>query len=181
MSRNNNSCSKKNDDGFSIIEVVVSLALFSLLGIALGSAAVQSIRALEYVNKDLLFTSSIAIAENYLRKNVAEVRFPFWLSQIPSLEEGDSLSLPYYQGDGNKFLDIKFENSVLTISIVSKNDSEPTVRTFPQFARVTWELASDEESGTFGIIFSLVPAGSPETTIQVATRFGSLPIQKLYK
>jgi hypothetical protein len=176
------SSSKPWEAGFSLIEAIVALAVFSGLGVTLASISIMSFQALEKAHQEMVITAEESYAEDLIRKSVSDIRFPLWLAEISTVEEDGALSIPYLVGNKDLIFSIKFENDLLTIDAATDPDAAiPVRRVFNVFSKATWEILKSEKDEAYGISFTLQPHDPAAPPIIIAERFGSAPLGKLYE
>ena len=90
-----NRLSLSGEDGFTIVETLMAIVVFTVVGIAVAGASVIAIRALTAAHAEMTYTSNLGLTEDYLRSQVALVRFPFWLTELPEIDDPEHLNLPY--------------------------------------------------------------------------------------
>jgi type II secretory pathway pseudopilin PulG len=168
------------EGGFSLIEAVVALAVFSVLGAALASIAVVSFQALESAHAEMEAVSEISLAEKLIRDSVSEIRFPIWLSALPEIAEGEEMAIPYLHGDKDLFFKMSFEGGRLIIDSPAEGESAvPSRRRFSAFAKMSWEILSTDKDEAYGVAVTLQPVDPAAPPIKVAARFGSAPLGKV--
>jgi prepilin-type N-terminal cleavage/methylation domain-containing protein len=166
----------RNDDGFTLLEIMVGLAILSLIGVVVWQGIAHTGRLFEKISSSLFSTVRTVQMDQYLREETAKIKAPFWIKGFQVHENGgQSLSIPYMEGDPDRFLVFEYKGEYLHIG-ETKQGSEvvDTMLTFGPFKEVAFETAKNEREQEYGIKFSVSPGNSPEV-IEIVARFGSNP------
>ncbi len=131
--------------GFTLIETLIAITLISLIGIPVFMIS-SDIAGFSEKIKDLnSWNRELIKLEKILGESVGEVRFPFWTSDIKLAEETGRIRIPYWNGDANLFLELKFEDSVLTITTPEGS------RMFRGYDRAEFDLLKDSRLRIIGL------------------------------
>ncbi len=166
----------KNEDGFTLIEVMLALTIVSLLGIMIWQGLTKTGKLIEKIYFSSSTTLKIMEMEKYLRRMSGKIVVPFWVSEI-TIEEGNNvLTIPFYEGNSNSNLFLKFENNYLVIGCndTEKKHSE-NMHTFGPFSKVTFKLARNRYGDVFGIKFTIHHLKKSNEPIIITTSFQSNP------
>ncbi|HEQ72065.1 MAG TPA: prepilin-type N-terminal cleavage/methylation domain-containing protein [Spirochaetia bacterium] len=186
MSENSTPFSKRTEDGFTVIEIVISLAVFSLLGTALLGVTVQAVKTFAETDTNLEYLSRTAMLEHHLRASLAEIRVPFWLPEFPPLEESDTLRLPYYRAEAGTRFTVRFEEGKVITDVTTEDDDDQNggpaaeTRIFRGYKGMSWEKLADADGNLIGIEFTFVPEDELQAPLTVAAAFGGTPFVDLY-
>ena len=167
----------KNDDGFTLLEIMVGLVILSLIGVVVWQGISHTGRLFEKISSSLFSTIRTVQMDQYIRDETAKIKAPFWIKDLRVQENGgQSLSIPYLEGDADRFLVFEYKGEYLHIG-EKKQGSEgaETMLAFGPFKEVAFEMAKNEKEHEYGIKFSVYP-GKSLKVIEIVARFGSNPL-----
>ncbi|ULQ59086.1 prepilin-type N-terminal cleavage/methylation domain-containing protein [Brucepastera parasyntrophica] len=103
----------KNEEGFTFMEVLVAIAIISIIGLSLlwGIASISD--SVTRARENARLALSLLKADEYIRERTAEIRIPYWERNITFESSGSSASIPWYQGDKNAYLRFFTENNTV--------------------------------------------------------------------
>jgi len=104
-----------DSSGFTLVETLIAITLISLIGIPVFTVFSDTVGFTEKVKNLNRWNRELIKLERTLRKSVAEVQIPFWISDIGISKECESLIVPYWNGDKNSVLEIKKTDTDLEI------------------------------------------------------------------
>ena len=160
----------RNEGGFSVLELMVALLLFSALGIAVWSGLAGGQNLVSRSIRLAAGTSRLLQMELHLRRSAALVRAPFWAPGPGAEAAGGSLRVPWLDGDPAQTLQLSWGEGRLQ---VRTREGEPGA-VFGPFASVDCALYSDGPDGASGLKVSVVvDAGSSEPLLILAPFAGS--------
>lgn len=135
----------KNESGFTLIETLIAITLVSLIGIPVFMVTSNTITFTGKVKDLNRWNKELVQLERVIRKSVAEVQIPFWISDIELTEESKVMSVPYWNGDAESFLEMEIDNTVFKITTPQGS----TV--FNGYEGVEFDILKDKESRTIGL------------------------------
>jgi len=134
-----------NDRGFTLIETLVAITLISLIGLSVFMVFSDTVTFTAKVKDLNLWNKELIQLERTLRKSVGEVQIPFWISDIHLTEGTGTMTIPYWNGDADLFLEIEIEDTVLKITT-------PEGRTvFNEYDGVEFDFLKDSRSRNIGL------------------------------
>lgn len=135
----------KNESGFTLIETLIAITLVSLIGIPVFMVTSNTITFTGKVKDLNRWNKELVQLERVIRKSVAEVQIPFWISDIELTEKSKVMNVPYWNGDAESFLEMKIEDTVFKITTPQGS----TV--FNGYEGVEFDILKDKESRTIGL------------------------------
>lgn len=161
--------SRRPEGGWTFLEVLVALAVLSLLGVGAWDAAAVSLRLASGIRERTLEASRLLELDDRLRGLALRVRTPYWAgSHEVSLADG-SCRVAWLDGDRDKGLLMAFRDGTLTVG-----DGE-NAASYPGFRRAVFLSALDAENRPFGVSVELETEGGRVLT--VTGRFGGAPVR----
>ncbi len=165
---------RPSEEGFSVLELMVALLLFSALGIAVWSGLAGGQNLVMRSIRMAAGTSRLLQMELHLRRTAALVQTPFWLPG-PGAEEAaesgqGSLRVPWLNGDPAQALQLSWKDGRLQVRI---REGEPGAG-FGPFASVQCGLYSGPDRASGLKVSVLVEAGDAEPLVILAP-FGGSP------
>ena len=178
-----------NNDGFTFVELMITLVITSLLIIGISQGLISGTRIIEKATMYTNSTTTFLEMDDLVREMVGRVYVPFWYSEIPVEENSDYLEIPFYEGEKDSFLTISFNNSYLHIGLkdlsgdgagsISENENEyqsKIIRSFHAFSKITIEPAVNSEQEIFGVSLSVYPMDESNPPFTIVAPFGSNPL-----
>ena len=161
----------RNDGGFSVLELMVALLLFSALGVAVWSGLAGGQNLVRRSMRVAAGTSRLLQMEQYLRRQALRVRTPFWQVGAGVQAAGQALSVPWLDGQADGSLVLDFQDQRLR---VRARQGDPGM-VFGPFQSVECAVYDDASGHPAGLKVSVVAEpGDPPLVIQAA--FGGTPI-----
>jgi prepilin-type N-terminal cleavage/methylation domain-containing protein len=157
---------KKKDSGFTLVETLIAITLISLIGIPVFMVFSETLGFTDKIKDLNRWNKELIQLENVLRQSVSEVKVPFWISDIELTEEAGVMSVPYWDGNADSFLEIEIEDTILKIST-------PLGSTiFKGYEGFEVNFLKDSGSGTIGLSILVKKNKKENITFQCA--FGSI-------
>ena len=156
----------KNESGFTLIETLIAITLVSLIGIPVFMVTSDTVTFTGKIKDLNRWNKELVQLERVLRKSVAEVKIPFWISDVEVTEEKGIIMIPYWKGDVSSFLEIKIEDTVLKISTPEGS----TV--FNGYDGVEFDFLKDSGSRTIGL--SIRVKKSKREDVEFQCTFGAI-------
>ena len=162
----------RGDGGFSVLELMVALLLFSALGIAVWSALAGGQNLVRRSIRLAAGTARLLQMEQYLRRTAARVQTPYWEPGPGAEASPDSLRLPWFDGQAEETLYLDWRDGSLRVRL---REGESGV-VFGPFASVLCETYTGGPGRASGLrVTVLADAGDAEPLIIVAP-FGGSPL-----
>jgi type II secretory pathway pseudopilin PulG len=162
---------RRTEGGFSVLELMVALLLFSALGIAVWSGLAGGQNLVSRSIRTAAGTSRLLQMELHLRRTAALVRTPFWAPGPGAEQAAGSLRVPWLNGDPAQSLQLSWGEGRLQ---VRAREGQPGA-VFGPFACVECSVYSAGPGGSAGLKVSvLVEAGDREPLLILAP-FGGSP------
>lgn len=136
----------KNEDGFTLIEVLIALTILSGLSFLLVSLVSRSSSSIDKtfnLGRRNMLTLRI---DDALREEFCKVRPPYWLSEIPYTIQENGISFSYYNGDPDASLIVFHEDNDLVI----ERDGEKIF--FRGIADVEFDISREGQSGDIVVV-----------------------------
>jgi len=156
--------SRPAENGFTVLEVLVGLAILSLLGIGVWSGVAASLRAASRLRAAVLANARLLQLDDRIREAAGRIVPPWW-EKGPEIQElQGEWRVPLVDGYPEKFLVVAFKDGVLSI------DDGDFVSLFPGFTSVRLAPAWEGESGFGGL--RLEVTGKGIGPLSISARFG---------
>ncbi len=149
-------------DGFTIVEVLVAVAVTSILGMGLWFALSHAGRLLGKASKVHRNSRQVLFLDDAVRREVGRVRIPFWegMSPFDGHDQSKTLVLPFVDGKRNRELRIDFVGDRVRLSRIEGKE-ETVVASFGPFTSVTWEWVEEIAGKVSGFHLLVQMEGSP--------------------
>jgi type II secretory pathway pseudopilin PulG len=162
---------RRNEGGFSVLELMVALLLFSALGIAVWSGLAGGQNLVSRSIRTAAGTSRLLQMESYLRREAALVQTPFWAPGPGAERAAGNLRVPWLNGNPAQTLQLSWGEGRLQ---VSAGEGEPGAL-FGPFASVDCAVYSDGPDGSSGLKVSVVVGAGDREPLLILAPFGGSP------
>ncbi len=135
----------RTNEGFTLIETLIAITLVSLIGIPVFMVFSDTVSFTGNVKDLNRWNKELIQLERVLRKSVGEVGIPFWISDIELTEEAGSMSVPYWNGQADSFLEMK------TLDTAFKITTPEGSTVFNGYDGVEFDILKDIGSRTIGL------------------------------
>jgi prepilin-type N-terminal cleavage/methylation domain-containing protein len=159
----------RHEDGFTFLEVLVALAILSLLGVGAWNAASVSLRLASGIHGRILEASRLLELDDRLRALSSRVLTPYWAAGHAMTLDSGECRVAWLDGDPGKSLALSFRGGVLSVG-----DGE-TAATYSDFRRADFLSALDGEGRPFGLSVEMETRDGRVFT--VTGRFGGAPVR----
>jgi hypothetical protein len=155
---------------------MVGLVVISLIGVVVWQGVSHTGRLFEKVSSSLFSTVRTVQMDQYLREETAKIKQPFWIKDFKVQENaGHALSIPYLEGDADRFLVIEYKDDYLRVCEKKRGSEDiEAMQAFGPFEDVVSEIARNEEGREYGVKFS-VRQRQTSKSVHIVARFGSNP------
>ncbi len=145
------SCSHQND-GFTIVEVLIAVAVTAILAMGLGLALPQATRLLGKTRAVHRDSRQTLLLDDLLRREVGRLRIPFWEGQSPidTETELETLILPFVDGKRERGLRIGFSDGRVKLSR-REGEVEEEIASAGPFEAATWHWIEEAPTRISGI------------------------------
>jgi prepilin-type N-terminal cleavage/methylation domain-containing protein len=164
MRKTDLSSSPPAENGFTVLEVLVGLAILSLLGVGAWSGASASLRAAARVRAAVLANARLLQLDDRIREAAGRIVPPWWAKGPEIQELQGEWRVPLIDGDPGEVLVVAFTDGVLSI------DDGDFVSLFPGFTAVRLAHAWEGECGLRGLRLDI--AGKEIGQLSINARLG---------
>lgn len=162
----------KNEEGFTFIEILVSMVLLSVLGITIWTGLISSQGLIRKIISEASMAAKILQLDNFVRQNANKVKIPFWEGKIKT-EAGESgLAIPYLNSDYEDILIFKTRENMLLIG--SKKTGQ--FNAFGPFKDIGFQLWEGDGEKPLGIKLSVTSGTKGNDRVIIYARFGGNPL-----
>ena len=142
----------KQEDGFSFIEVLVSLLIISLVGIVLYASFSTGFRAVEKSQTEVRTAVRHLQADHIIRSAAGAVQIPYWVTDYEMSAGERTLDLPWYEGEKESKTVQLPEHVIIEKSELIKKDGKS-----PFGIKIQYKIGKREY--TTSAAFASFPAG----------------------
>lgn len=161
----------RSDGGSTVLEVLATVLLLSVLGLALASGVGAGVRLVRRTLRDSLAVARLAQVDRRLRQAALRVRTPLWESG-PDTEAGPGwLRVAWVDGEPGEAILLEDRDGLLVVRV-----REEPPAAFGPFAGLAFDLFRDAEGGLAGLQVSLAPAEDPADPLVILAPFGGSPL-----
>jgi len=160
----------RSNGGFSVLELMVALLLFSALGIAVWSALAGGQNLVLRSIRLSAGTSRLLQMELYLRRTAAQVRTPYWAAGPGAEEAEGSLRVPWLGGQPEEVLQLDWREGRLQVR--TRKDEAGAV--FGTFSAVECGVYAGGPGKAAGLRVSILAEAGGEPLVILAP-FGGSP------
>jgi len=148
-------------DGFTIVEVLVAVAVTSILGMGLWFALSHAGRLLGKASTVHRNSRQILFLNDTVAREVGRVRIPFWegMSLADGHDESKTLTLPFVDGARNRELSIEYVGDRVRLSRIN-GDAETGVASFGACTSATWEWVEERPGKVSGFVLLVQMEGN---------------------
>lgn len=161
----------QSEDGFTFIEILVSLVLFAVLGVVVWTALLQAQRLIGKVTLRASQSAKILQADDMVRHYAAQIRIPFWVGKLEDAGNGKELVLPYLNGDADDVLLLRQNQGMLVIG----SQSSGQMAALGPFTSIQFNIKSSSESKPWGLVVTLGVGGPQGEAVDIYAPFGGIP------
>jgi prepilin-type N-terminal cleavage/methylation domain-containing protein len=158
-----------SDDGFTFVEVLVAIALLSVVGVATSRGLSQALRSVGRTGVSLAQSARLARLDDSLRSLSGRIRVPYWAADQAIATGADELRVGWLDGDPERELSLGFRDGVLAVG------DGRTVERYAGFGNARFSVLPDQDGRTVGIGLELLLSDGSRVT--VLARLGSMPVR----
>lgn len=184
---------RTNKDGFTFLEILVSLVLLSVLASVLVFGVFRAQNLFGLITDRAISGVKLLQLDTSVRSLAANVRIPFWMDTVEINQKETLLAIPYLDGDPTQYLIFETRSEHLYTRIekrepyltephlwrrwIGEELSKPSSRaerSFGPFTDIRFELAVDEESRMLGVGLYVTLLDKDDREVFILARFGSI-------
>jgi prepilin-type N-terminal cleavage/methylation domain-containing protein len=162
----------KNEEGFTFIEILVSMVLLSVLGVTIWTGLISSQGLIRKIISEASMSAKILQLDNFVRQHVNQVKIPFWEGKIKAEAVESGLAIPYLNSDYEDMLIFKISRDMLLIG--SKKTGQFTA--FGPFNDIGFQLWEGDEEKLLGVKLSVSFGTKVDNNVIIYARFGGNPL-----
>jgi prepilin-type N-terminal cleavage/methylation domain-containing protein len=161
--------SRASEEGFTLLEVLVGMAILSLLGVGVWTAVTASFRSAERLQASALANAQILQIDDRLRDCTVRVRAPWW-AEPPSIQAAEhTWRIAYLDGKPEKKLVVSWNDRVLSI------DDGACVSRYPGYSSASLSAAVGADGRVFGLTLTI--EGKYVGHISIVARYGGAEVR----
>jgi hypothetical protein len=175
---------KKKSDGTTLIEVLVAVAVISVIGFAVWIGFSTTILMIKKIPTVVDGTISLIQYDVSLRKQLNRVKVPFWVYEYKAEEDSRSVQFPYCDGIATKLLIFEYNNDYVVIKTDSSDDKNPIDPPEPEikygpFSEVSFELVKNDDDELTGLQITVVSEKNNLGEMTIFLRFSCSPFWRM--
>jgi prepilin-type N-terminal cleavage/methylation domain-containing protein len=168
MQRRRKSPFRRREQGFTLVEVLIGMAIMSILGLAVWTAVTVGLRTAGRLHDGALANARLLLLDDRLREAVGRVRVPWWIAE-PAVETAPGAwSIPWLDGEPDRKLVISWHDEAVWI------DDGQYVSRHPGMTSVVVQPGLEGRDAALGI--TLAAVRSDTTSVRIVARYGSAPV-----
>jgi type II secretory pathway pseudopilin PulG len=134
-----------NEAGSTTIEVLVALIILSIAGAALIAGSRSGISAAAGAQRAAVSSISILRLDDAVRRAALRVRIPYWDRSVKIVDEGQTLAIPWFDGDPAMTLSLGMVADTIVLETGGEKSSFTGIKNAKQ------EFIRDEAGSVKGI------------------------------
>lgn len=186
---------RDSEAGFTLIEVMVSLAMLSIMGFSIWAAFGGGLRILNRIPEVGEANMAILRFEQHIKGYLNRVIFPYWTSELEDIDEDEPI-IPYFYGykdfklyfteERTEDLDTElyylvlkakgdFDDDMAVQEEFRATKETPMINRLGPFREISYEIVTDEDDHPIGINITVIPEKEAYGEISIFGKFGGEP------
>lgn len=173
--------SKKPEDGFTFMEVLVAMTIMSILGATVWIGFAAAVNLIKSVPVSVDMVQSYIALDSIVREYMSRVKPPFWQPELDYYMDYTSMSFPFYEGVEGKYLQIEYTNNHLHISTYTEDDESDEVENLYEsgpYMYVYFTEITEKPMGLIGMEITLKPEHENIEEFTIFARIGGHVFEK---
>lgn len=106
---------RKNDNGTTLIETLIAVLLFSLISGVVSLFLINSYKNIAWFRERIAGESQLMLFRRITAAETSRIKIPYWVLPMEYEYSDESISIPWYGGDPEAFLEISQEEGFLSV------------------------------------------------------------------
>jgi prepilin-type N-terminal cleavage/methylation domain-containing protein len=170
--------SRTGEDGFTLMELMVTVAITALIGLVVWQGAVHAQGTTDRMSACSRATIQTVHMERALREQTGHIRMPYWIGSFEFLVDGDAedMEIPFYEGEAGSFLVVKHAGTSLLIGVRDVGTEElSNIQQFEGVSEITCDVITNDAGEPLGIRYEVYFTGKNNRPVVITAGFGSNP------
>jgi prepilin-type N-terminal cleavage/methylation domain-containing protein len=170
--------SRTGKDGFTLIELMVAVAITALIGLVVWQGAVQAQRTTDMMSVHSRTTMRILQMERSLRKQTSHILMPYWIGNLESFVDLDAgeMEIPFYEGEADSYLVVNHSDDMLLIGTRGGKTGEMSnVQQFDGISEILFDVIENDAGELLGIQYQVYVTRKNDQPVVIMAGFGSNP------
>jgi prepilin-type N-terminal cleavage/methylation domain-containing protein len=170
--------SRTGEDGFTLIELMVTVAITALIGLVVWQGAVQAQRTTDRMSIHSHTTIRTLQVERSLREQMKRIQIPYWIGSLELSidEDAGEVEIPFYEGEADSFLVVKQSYASLLVGIKSGQAEEMSyVQQFDGISGIRFDIIENDTGALLGIQYQVYITEKNDQPIVITAGFGANP------
>jgi len=161
--------SRPSEQGFTLVEVLIGMAILSILGVGVWSGVTVALRTAERFHARALANARLLQLDDRFRECAGRILAPWWISGPSLSTTGGSWSVAWLDGDPKRKLVLSFSEGVLSV------DDGAYVSRYPGLSSASLAAGLDGRNESLGM--TLTVEGKDIGHKAIVARYGSAPVR----
>ncbi len=161
----------KSEDGFTFLEILVSLLLLSILGLILWSSLFNAQGLIGKILHEASFSAKVLQLDDFIVQAAQKIRVPFWVKEIEIQEEDGRMVVPWLNGNPEDFLVFQKQNDSILIGYQESGQ----FLSFGPFADIDVRPKENGNEQIWGVQLTITDIRNADHRVVISAHFGSAP------